>query len=113
MKVCIKAMDQLYSGLYGMYDIAIVEVADMEEAEEIGCEMSRDVIDSYSCITEQLTEEALEVSSHEGDYPEMTFEESYEDCVREDISYTIWQLKDDAPIEEIEIEEEYLERWKK
>lgn len=109
MKVCIKAMDQLYGGLHGMFDAAVMEVADMEEAEEIGNEMSRDVIDSYSYIIDQLEQEAQENEPSTDE----EFNDILEDLIREDISYTIWELKDEAPIEELEDYEEYIEKWKK
>lgn len=108
MKVCIKAEDKLYGGLHGMFDVIVAEVADMEEAEEIGCEMSREVIGSYSDIMEYFEGEL------EGDFSsEKKYGDVLEDLIREDISYSIWELKDDAPICGLEDYEEYVDKWKK
>ena len=51
MKVAILAGSQSFSYNQGMHDFTIEEVSDIEEANEIGAEMSRDVIDSYACIS--------------------------------------------------------------
>lgn len=43
----IFAAEDMYRGLHGIYDYDMVECIDYNEACEIGCEMSRYVIDSY------------------------------------------------------------------
>ena len=50
MLVYIFACEGSYRGLHGMYDEDIVEVQDMEEADEYGYEMAQDVVESYDCF---------------------------------------------------------------
>ena len=47
MLVYIFACEGSYGGLHGMYDEDIVEVQDIEEANEYGYEMAQDVVESY------------------------------------------------------------------
>ena len=47
MLVYIFACESSYGGLHGMYDEDIVEVQDMEEADEYGYEMAQGVAESY------------------------------------------------------------------
>ena len=47
MLVYIFAYEGSYRGLHGMYDEDIVEVQDMEEADEYGYEMAQGVTESY------------------------------------------------------------------
>ena len=48
MLVYIFACESSYGGLHGMYDEEVVEVRDMEEANEYGYEMAQGVVESYS-----------------------------------------------------------------
>lgn len=82
----ILAYENLYQGLHGMYDWTIYE-SSFKEACEIGQEMSREVIESYECIYDELTE-GLD-------------EEDIEDEIFNDISYEIYDLKEDVSEEEI------------
>ena len=50
MLVYIFAYEGSYGGLHGMYDEDIVEVQDMEEANEYGYEMALGVVESYDCF---------------------------------------------------------------
>ena len=50
MLVYIFAYEGSYRGLHGMYDEDIVEVQDMEEADEYGYEMALGVVESYGCF---------------------------------------------------------------
>ena len=52
MLVYIFACESSYGGLYGMYDEDVVEVRDMEEANEYGYEMAEGVVESYNCFNE-------------------------------------------------------------
>ena len=52
MLVYIFACEGSYGGLHGMYDEDIVEVQDMEEANEYGYEMAQGVVESYDCFDE-------------------------------------------------------------
>ena len=57
MLVYIFACEGFYGGLHGMYDEDIVEVQDMEEADEYGYEMAEGVVESYNCFNEEVEEE--------------------------------------------------------
>ena len=50
MLVYIFACEGSYGGLHGMYDEDVVEVRDMEEANEYGYEMALGVVESYGCF---------------------------------------------------------------
>ena len=47
MLVYIFACESSYGGLHGIYDEDVVEVRDMEEANEYGYEMAQDVVEYY------------------------------------------------------------------
>ena len=81
----IYAYDNLYQGLHGMYDWIIYE-GPFKEACKTGQEMSRDVIEAYSCIYDELTD-GLE-------------EEDFEDEIYNDIAYEIYELKENAPTDD-------------
>ena len=50
MLVYIFAYEDSYGGLHGMYDADVVEVRDIEEANEYGYEMAEGVVESYDCF---------------------------------------------------------------
>ena len=52
MLVYIFAYEDSYGGLHGMHNEDVVEVQDMEEANEYGYEMAQDVVESYGCFDE-------------------------------------------------------------
>lgn len=110
MKVAIHAGSQTYSYSQGMEDFAIEEVSDIEEANEIGAEMSRDVIDSYACISSLIDDIAHNTQENGEDY-----DEAYEDAMLEELFWEVFELKDDAPdsIEDGEDYEQFIEKWKK
>lgn len=57
MLVYIFACKASYGGLHGMYDEDVVEVRNMEEANEYGYEMAEGVVESYDCFDEKVEEE--------------------------------------------------------
>ena len=57
MLVYIFACEASYGGLHGMYDEDVVEVRDMEEANEYGYGMAAGVVESYGCFDEVFEEE--------------------------------------------------------
>ena len=57
MLVYIFACEGSYGGLHGMYDEDVVEVRDMEEADEYGYEMAQDVAESYDYEYEDIEQE--------------------------------------------------------
>lgn len=108
MKVAILAGSQSFS--YGLHDFTIEEVNDIEEANEIGAEMSRDVIDSYACISSLIDDIAHDAQENGEDY-----DEAYENAILEELSWEVFELKDDAPnsIKSNEDYEDFLKKWKK
>ena len=50
MLVYIFACEGSYGGLHGIYDADVVEVRDIEEANEYGYEMAEGVVESYDCF---------------------------------------------------------------
>ena len=54
----IYACEQRYGGLHGMYNYAVEYGITEQRADEIGHEMSIGVMESYTCIMEDLQEEA-------------------------------------------------------
>lgn len=81
-----------------------------KSANEIGAEMSRDVIDSYSCISSLIEDAAHDAQENGEDYYE-----AYENAILEELSWEVFELKDDAP-ESIKIDENYedfLKKWRK
>ena len=50
MLVYIFACEGSYGGLHGMHDEDVVEVRDIEEANEYGYEMAEGVVESYDCF---------------------------------------------------------------
>lgn len=60
MLYAIYACENVYGGLHGMDNHAIVNCTNEGEANDIGLEMSFDVMESYECITNVLEEEASE-----------------------------------------------------
>ena len=58
MLVYIFACESSYGGLHGIYDEDVVEVQDMEEANEYGYGMAEDVVECYDyCFDEEIEEE--------------------------------------------------------
>ena len=53
MLVYIFAYEDSYGGLHGIYDADVVEVQDMEEADEYGYEMALGVVESYDCFDDE------------------------------------------------------------
>lgn len=110
MKVAILAGSQSFTYNQGIYDFTIEEVNDVEEANEIGAEMSRDVIDSYHCISSLIEDAAHDAQENGEDYYE-----AYENAILEELLWEVVELKDEAP-NSIEIDEDYedfLKKWKK
>ena len=61
MLVYIFACEASYGGLHGMYEEDVIEVRNMEEANNYGYEMAQDVVESYDCFNDdEEVEEELE-----------------------------------------------------
>ena len=107
----IYADESQYCGLHGMYDWDIVECADEEEANEIGTEMSYNVITSYSSLIDSFEQEAKEQLLSEGvSREDPNWEDMISDCMEEfideDIQYRIFELKPDFDYSAIDTQNE-------
>lgn len=80
-RYAVYAIENMYQGLHGLYDFAIVD-GDEEDAEIQGSAMSYELITSYDCIFEDLEEEAG------GD------EELLEELIFEEICYEVYKIND-------------------
>ena len=61
MLVYIFAYEASYGGLHGMYEEDIIEIRNMEEANNYGYEMAQNVVESYDCFNDdEEVEEELE-----------------------------------------------------
>lgn len=89
MKCLIYAYDTMYGGLHGMYDWTIEDV-EPSEAEDIGYQMSIDVIESYS---------------YTHDMPEDCDSEEYDEWLDSMIAYEIYPIKEEYQNQILEIEE--------
>lgn len=82
MRVFVYACEDMYHGLHGIEDMRVVEVSSVEEADEYGLEMSRDVIESYDTLKDYYFED-------EDD------EEAYEDAVSEALEWYVYPIDEE------------------
>lgn len=102
MLYAIHAYESSFGGLYGM-DAHIIEECDsMEEAEEIALEASLNVMESYSCIIDDIYEAASEEYEQETD----EWYKVVEDMKQEATAWEIYPVVDikDKSIRELEEE---------
>lgn len=88
-KYTIYAYEDIYGGLHGMHELAVVEAKSEEDAEFIATEMCENVIDSYSEIIENFEENAFAEGLEEGTEE---WDASIEEQWREDKSYEIYKI---------------------
>ena len=101
-KYAIYAYDNTYGGLHGYESYAIVDCKDQKEAEMTGAEMSREVINDFGLIDDEM-----EAYVNSEDYDE---EESYEyedELIEEDIAYEIYEVVDTKGISDEILEIEF------
>ena len=96
-KYLIYADESQYCGLHGIYDWDVVECDTKEEAQEIGVQMSYEVINSYSDLVGAYEEEAEQVLRDNGLTPEDpewddAFSNYVDDCISENTQYRIFEL---------------------
>lgn len=99
--VCYGA-DSMYCGLHGMNEMVVIEANSEREAEEYARELSESVINSYSCLTEHLSEEIayqLNVSINDLDnYIETKeYDEAERDALEELMYYKYYRLNSNCP----------------
>lgn len=106
MLYVIHAFEEKYGGYYGMEDWSIWNCDNEKEAISIARENSIDVINSYSCIYDEL-ESDIE-SFIDETMSEEEKEQLCEDIFNEDIAYSIWKIDSDI-VKEYNID--VLEKW--
>lgn len=106
MLYVIYAYEEKYEGYHGINDWSIWDCANEKEAISIARENSMEVINSYSCVYEEL-ENDVESFTDE-DMSEEDIEQLRADIYEEDIAYFIWKIDSDI-IKDYDIET--LETW--
>ena len=99
----IKAYENMYGGLHGMYDTFVGEFDSLKDANETGVQMSYEVMESYGCIEEAIADLA---ESYEDDNEEM-----YEQVAAENVAYSVWKLLPDYNFTPNELDEMLSEDW--
>lgn len=93
----------MYRGLHGIFDYDMVE-CDYEEACDIGCEMSRDVIDSY--IRPEDTYYSIDDFCEEHGYDEWNddyqseYYDELDEICGEYIYFEVYKVKDTVTMED-------------
>ena len=88
MRVFIMAYENIYGGLHGMNTFRVLDVDSFEEADEVGSEMSYDIIQSYGSIMESLEDEIdpdIEENSEE-------WEEELDNLINEDKAWEVYVI---------------------
>ena len=92
----IYAYENIYGGLHGINDYAVVEADSYEMAEKFAAELSSDVIDSY--IDDEEIREAAGI-----DEDDDFFTEELDDFYAEEIAYDIYTLDESKIRDEISL----------
>lgn len=96
MRVYIYACDNMYGGLHGIDDYGIFEVADMREADTIGEQLSRDVIESYGQIMSSIEEDCAYYAGLDGfEEGSSEWEETMEQLISEDLNWFVREIDED------------------
>ena len=118
MRVYICADDNFYGGLHGMNSQCITDVYDIEEADAIGREMSLDVIESYSDITDEIDSQVEAIMETNDDCCE---DDVREEVLGEDTNWLVWEnneeIAGDLTIQQLEelleayIDKEFISKY--
>ncbi len=92
----IYAYENMYGGLHGINDYAVVKADSYEMAEKMATELSSDVIDSY--IDDEEIREAAGINEDD-DF----FTEELDDFYAEEIAYDIYTLDESKIRDEISL----------
>lgn len=92
----IYAYENIYGGLHGISDYAVVEADSYEMAEKFAAELSSDVIDSY--LDDEEIREATGI-----DEDDVFFTDELDDFYAEDIAYDIYTLDESKIRDEISL----------
>ena len=88
--------------MHGFESYAIADFGDLKEAEMTGAEMSREVINDYGLIDDDMEEY---INSE--DYDEETSYEYEYELIEEDIAYDIYEVIDTKGLSDEELESEF------
>ena len=91
----VYAADELYQGLHGLEDWSIWECEDENEALNIGYENSIQIINSYSCIYEQLDQDIKDYMEDGKNWSEEDIDQLTMDIYDEDTYYNVWEIDED------------------
>ena len=86
-KYAIYAYDNTYGGLHGYNAYAIVDCEEQEEAEMTAAEMSREVINDFGLVDDEMEEY---INSE--DYDEEGSYDYESELIEEDIAYEIYEI---------------------
>lgn len=92
MLVVIHAYDEIFQGLHGIETFNILNVKNIEEAEDFGREESLDIINSYTDIMEQLEEDIFYNISEEESEDKIYYENLLREAIEEDIAFDIFKV---------------------
>lgn len=107
MLYVIHAFDEQYGGFCGIEDWSICDCENEVEANSIAWDISMDIINSFSCIYEEL--EATVEDNIFDDMSKDDIEQLRSDIYEEDVAYDIWKVdKDIAKEYDIDILENML-----
>ncbi len=101
-KYAIYAYDNRYGGLHGYENYAIADFRDQKEAEMTGAEMSREVINDYG-----LVDDDMEDYINSEDYDEEASYDYENELIEEDIAYNIYEVIDTKGLSDEDLESEF------
>ena len=97
MLVAVYAYEQIYNGMHGICSKNVIEVENMDEAEDYAREESIDIMNSYSEVMDDLAAEAEAMADYDYyDYEDDAFNEAYEDALNANVAYEIYRIKDEV-----------------
>lgn len=96
----IWAAENKYGGLHGIYNVDVLECDSPQWADEMGRDMSYEVMTGYSNIEEDLEDEVMEIAERDGLTEEEEIDSLREEVYSENMTWRYWKLNDDYTEEE-------------
>ena len=96
----IWAAENKYGGLHGIYNVDVLECDSLQWADEMGRDMSYEVMTGYSNIEEDLEDEVMEIAERDGLTEEEEIDSLREEVYSENMTWRCWKLNDDYTEEE-------------
>lgn len=96
----IWAAENKYGGLHGIYNVDVLECDSPQWADEMGRDMSYEVMTGYSNIEEDLEDEVMEIAERDGLTEEEEIDSLREEVYSENMTWRCWKLNDDYTEEE-------------